>query len=127
MKRDWAFLRIVLYYAAAVALVIVFPLSAFVSSEVLESVIAGAVVCLVHLLLGYAAIVLGFDKSNTVFLKVVLGGTVIRILLLVGVVAVLVRVYHFQTLSLMLSMLVFYVMNLVLEISFLQKKVALKS
>jgi hypothetical protein len=127
VKTDWGFLRLVLYYAVGVTLVILFPLSAFVSSEVLESVIASAIVSLLHLLLGYAAIVLGFDKSNTVFLKVVLGGTVLRILLLVGIVVVLVRVYHFQTLSLMLSMLVFYVLNLVLEISFLQKKVALKS
>lgn len=127
MKIDWAFLRLVLYYAVGVAVVIVFPLSAVASREVLDSVIASGIVSLLHLLLGYAAIVLGFDKSNTVFLKIVLGGTVIRIFLLVGIVVVLVRVYHFQTLSLMLSLSVFYILNLVLEISFLQKKVALKS
>lgn len=127
MKIDWAFLRFVLYYAVGIAVVIVFPLSTVASKEVLESVIASGLISLLHLLLGYAAIVLGFDKSNTAFLKIVLGGTVIRIFLLVGVVVVLVRVYQFQTLSLMLSMLVFYVLNLVLEISFLQKKVALKS
>jgi uncharacterized membrane protein YqjE len=127
VKIDWAFLRLVLYYAVGVAVVIVFPLSAVASREVLDSVIASGIVSLLHLLLGYAAIVLGFDKSNTVFLKIVLGGTVIRIFLLVGIVVVLVRVYHFQTLSLMLSLSVFYILNLVLEISFLQKKVALKS
>lgn len=127
MKIDWAFLRLVLYYAVGVAVVIVFPLSTVASREVLDSVIASGIVSLLHLLLGYAAIVLGFDKSNTVFLKIVLGGTVIRIFLLVGIVVVLVRVYHFQTLSLMLSLSVFYILNLVLEISFLQKKVALKS
>jgi hypothetical protein len=127
VKIDWAFLRFVLYYAVGIAVVIVFPLSTVASKEVLESVIASGLISLLHLLLGYAAIVLGFDKSNTAFLKIVLGGTVIRIFLLVGVVVVLVRVYQFQTLSLMLSMLVFYVLNLVLEISFLQKKVALKS
>jgi hypothetical protein len=127
VKIDWAFLRLVLYYAVGVAVVIVFPLSTVASREVLDSVIASGIVSLLHLLLGYAAIVLGFDKSNTVFLKIVLGGTVIRIFLLVGIVVVLVRVYHFQTLSLMLSLSVFYILNLVLEISFLQKKVALKS
>jgi hypothetical protein len=127
VKIDWACLRLVLYYAVGVAVVIVFPLSTVASREVLDSVIASGIVSLLHLLLGYAAIVLGFDKSNTVFLKIVLGGTVIRIFLLVGIVVVLVRVYHFQTLSLMLSLSVFYILNLVLEISFLQKKVALKS
>ena len=127
MKIDWGFLRLVLYCAVGVAALIVYPLSRFTSREVVQSVAASGLANLLHLLLGYAAIELGFDKSNTTFLKVILGGTVLRLLLLVGIVFLLVRVYQFHALSLMISMLLFYVLNLALEIHFLQKKVSLKS
>jgi hypothetical protein len=126
VKADWKFLRLVLYCVLVAATVIVYPLSAFTTPEVLQSVIASGLASLLHLLLGYAVIEIGFDKSNTTFLKMVLGGTVVRLLLLVGIVFLLVRVYGFHTLSLMISMLAFYVLNLTLEIRLLQKKASLK-
>lgn len=127
VKFDWGFLRLVLYCAVAVAVLIAYPLSLFTSHEIVQSVTASGLASLLHLLLGYAAIELGLDKSNTTFLKIVLGGTVIRLLLLVGIVFLLVKVYQFHTLSLMISMLFFYALNLALEIHFLHKKVSLKS
>jgi len=96
------------------------------SKEIVQSVVASGVASLLHLLLGYLCIEYGFEKSNTTFLKIILGGSLIRMLLLVGVVFVLVRVYQFHAASLMISFLMFYALNLVLEIHILQKKVALK-
>ncbi len=127
MKIDWGFMRLVLYCAIGVAAIIAYPLSSITSREVVQSVIAGGLASLLHLLLGYAAIEVGFEKPNTTFLKIILGGTVIRLLLLVGIVLLLVKVYGFHTLSLMISLLFFYVMNLALEIHLLQKKVSLKN
>lgn len=126
MKVDWAFLRLVFYCFAGVALLVVLPLSIFTSREITHSVIASGLASLFHLLLGYVFIEFGFDKPNTMFLKIILGGTFIRMFLLVGIVFLLVRVYEFHTLSLMISLLLFYVLNLLLEIHFLHKKVALK-
>ena len=91
-----------------------------------DGVVASGVASLIHLLLGYVCIEVGFERSNTVFLKIILGGTFVRMGLLVGAVFVLIRVYEFHTVSLMISFLLFFVLNLGLEIHLLQKKVALK-
>jgi hypothetical protein len=123
---DWAFLKLVTLVFVGVAVLVVAPLAVYTNHDIVRSVVAGGFASLFHLLLGYLFIEYGFEKSNTTFLKVILGGTLVRMFLLVGIVLVLVRVYQFQTISLMISLLLFYVLNLFLEIHLLQKKVALK-
>jgi hypothetical protein len=123
---DWAFLKLVALIFIGVAVLVVAPLAVYSNHDIVRSVVAGGFASLFHLLLGYLFIEYGFEKSNTTFLKVILGGTLVRMFLLVGIVLVLVRVYQFQTISLMISLLLFYVLNLFLEIHLLQKKVALK-
>jgi hypothetical protein len=126
VKVDWSFLKLVGLVFLAVAIFVVVPLSIFTNGEIVRSVVAGGLASLFHLILGYLFVEYGFEKSNTTFLKVILGGTLVRMFLLVGIVLLLVRVYQFQAVSLMVSLLLFYVMNLLLEIHLLQKKVALK-
>ena len=126
MKIDWSFLRLVAYCALGVAVLVVLPLSVYSNKEIVQSVAASGAASLLHLLLGYLCIEFGFEKSNTTFLKIILGGTLVRMMLLVGVVFVFVRIYQFHVASLMISFLLFYVLDLVLEIHILQKKVALK-
>ncbi len=119
-------MKLVFFCVLGVVVLVVLPLSVFSSKEIVQSVVASGLASLVHLLLGYLFIEFGFDKPNTTFLKIILGGTLVRMALLVGIVFVLVRFYQFHTMSLMLSFLSFFVLNLVLEIHLLQKKVALK-
>lgn len=126
MKIDWSFLRLVLYCFAGTAMLTYYPISEFANAEVLRSIIAGGIMSLVNLLLGYLAIEFSFDRSHTTFLKFVLGGMVGRLLLLWGSLLLLIRVYGFHSASLMLSLLFFYVMNLVLEIFYLQKRISTK-
>ncbi len=87
---------------------------------------AGGIISLINLLLGYVAIELSFNRSHTTFLKYVLGGMVARLMLMWGIVLLLLWVYKFHSASLMLSLLFFYVMNLVLEIFYLQKRISAK-
>jgi hypothetical protein len=126
VKIDWAFLTLVAYCALGVVVLVVLPLLMYSNKEILQSVVASGIASLLHLLLGYVCIEFGFEKSNTTFLKIILGGTFVRMVLLVGIVFILVSVYQFHAMSLMISFLLFYVLNLVLEIHLLQKKVALK-
>jgi hypothetical protein len=126
VKVDWGFLKLVGAVFVGVAILVVVPISIYSNRELVRSVVASGLASLFHLLLGYLFIEYGFDKTNTTFLKVILGGTLVRMLLLVGIVVLLVRVYQFQTMSLMVSLLLFYVLNLFLEIHLLQKKVTLK-
>lgn len=126
MKLDWAFLKLVALVFLGVAVLVVMPLSIYTNQQLVRSVVASGLASLLHLLLGYLFIEYGFDKSNTTFLKVILGGTLVRMFMLVGIVLLLVRVYQFQVMPLMISLLLFYGLNLLLEIHLLQKKVALK-
>jgi len=126
VKIDWTFLRLVLYCTLGVIGLVIVPLALFSQPEIVRSVVASGAASLFHLLVGYALIELGFDKSNTTFLKIILGGTLVRMMVLVGIVFVLIRIYQFHTMSLMISFLAYYVLNLILEIYLLQKKVALK-
>jgi hypothetical protein len=126
VKIDWAFLRLVLYCALGVVALVVLPLSVYSGKEILHSVVASGLASLFHLLLGYVLIEFGFDKPNTTFLMIILGGTFLRTVLLVGFVFILVRIYQFHAVSLMISFLFFFALNLALEIHVLHKKVALK-
>jgi hypothetical protein len=126
MKIDWSFLRLVVLCFAGAAVLTYYPISEFATAEVLRAMIAGGVMSFINLLLGYAAIEISYERSHTTFLKYVLGGMVVRLMLMWGVLLLLIWVYNFHSASLMLSLLFFYVMNLVLEIFYLQKRVSSK-
>jgi hypothetical protein len=126
MKIDWSFLKLVLFCFTCAAVLTYYPISEFATADVIHSIIAGGIISLVNLLLGYVAIEISFERSHTTFLKYVLGGMVIRLMMMWGVLLLLIRFYHFHSASLMLSLLFFYAMNLVLEIFYLQKRVTSK-
>ena len=126
MKIDWSFLRLVIFCFAGAAVLTYYPISEFATSEVMHGIIAGGVMSLINLLLGYMAIEISYERSHTTFLKYVLGGMVGRLMLMWGALFILIRFYHFHSASLMLSLLFFYIMNLVLEIFYLQKRVTSK-
>jgi hypothetical protein len=126
VKIDWSFLRLVIFCFACAALLTYYPISEFATSEVIRGIIAGGVMSFINLLLGYVAIEISYERSHTTFLKFVLGGMVLRLMFMWGALLVLIRLYHFHSASLMLSLLFFYVMNLVLEIFYLQKRVTSK-
>jgi putative flippase GtrA len=126
VKIDWVFLRLVGLYGVAVAVLLYYPISYLVDAESFRSIMAGGMISLVHVLLGYMLVEWGFEKKSTTFLKIVLGGMVLRLLVMTGVVLVLLRVFHYDAFSLMISLLLYYVINLILEIYLLQRKVAVK-
>jgi hypothetical protein len=51
---------------------------------------------------------------------------VVRLMLMWGTLLILIYFFKFHSASLMLSLLFFYIMNLVLEIFYLQKRVSMK-
>jgi hypothetical protein len=126
VKVDWKFLRIVILAYAAVTVVMVFVLSKVSAPEGVESAVAGALVSLANFLLGFFAIEYSYERSHTTFLKVVLGGMVARLFAMTATVVVLIKAFEYDALTLMLTLLGYYAMNLAFEVVFLQKKVTLK-
>lgn len=126
-RIDWLFLRwVALWYAVATTAGYLIAANLEAGHHV-ESVMAGALLSLTNFLLGFVSVEYAFDKSHTTFLKIVLGGMVGRLLAMVLVVLILIKAYAFDALSLMVTLLGYYAVNLALEIVFLQKKVALKN
>jgi len=126
VKIDWSFLRLVFICFTCTAALTYYPISEFATKEVIHSIIAGSIMSLANLLLGYIAIEFSFERSHTTFLKYVLGGMVGRLMLMWGAFLLLIKVFNFHPASLMLTLLFFYVMNLALEIYYLQKRVSTK-
>jgi hypothetical protein len=127
MKIDARFPRqiaLTLFVASALA---AYPLSRYGSPEVICAVAVGAMLSTINVLLGFLAIEYSFDKPYTVFLKAVLGGMGLRMVLLLGVMIVLILVFRMHTLALTISLLSLYVIYLVLEILFIQKKMSLRN
>lgn len=126
MKLDWVFLRLVAFCFVGVSIMLYYPLTTYASPETIRSVLGGGIVALLHLLMGYGAIELGFERSHTKFLKIVVGGMTVRLFLLVATYLVMIRYFDFESLSLTLTLLFFYVLNLALEIYHLQRRVKMK-
>jgi hypothetical protein len=127
MKIDARFPRQIALTLSATFALAAYPLSRYGSPEIISAVIVGALLSTVNVLLGFFAIEYAFDKSYTVFLKAVLGGMGVRMVLLLGAMIVLILVFHMHTVALTISLLSLYVIYLVLEVLFIQKKMFLRN
>jgi hypothetical protein len=127
MKIDARFPRQVALTLCSASALAAYPLSRYGSPEIITAAAVGALLSTVNVLLGFFAIEYAFDKSYTVFLKAVLGGMGLRMLLLLGVMIVLILVFHLHTVALTVSLLGFYLIYLILEILYIQKKVLLRN
>ncbi|MFZ1976406.1 MAG: hypothetical protein WAV76_00475 [Bacteroidota bacterium] len=116
---------VVLSYAGS-AVLIYYPISEFATPAILRGILAGGVMSLINLLIGYAIIEMSFDCSHTKFLKYVLGGMMGRLFLMWGVLVILLKKFQFHSASLMLSLLFFYILTMALEIFYLQKRTSTK-
>ena len=103
-----------------------YPLMKYASIEFITAAIVGSVLTTANVLLGYAAIQYSFDKSMMTFLKYVLGGMGLRLIVMAGLLVLLIKVFYVHVVGLIASMGVFYVIFLTLEVLFIQRKVGLK-
>jgi hypothetical protein len=121
-KFDYSFPRQVVIVFIVGAALAAYPLFAHGSAEVIRAVVAGALLSLVNVLAGYAAIEYSFNKSYTTFLKAVLGGMGVRLLVMLGCFVVMIEVLRFRVVPLVASLFGFYLIYLILEVMFIQKK-----
>ena len=123
MKADWRFLRLVIFLYACSCVVWYPLLSLYASADALRATTGACAISFVHFLLGYCSIEFSFHRSSITFLKIVLGTIGIRLFLMAIVVLVMIRYLGYQALALTVSLMCFYILNLGLEIYFLESKV----
>ncbi|HTY01571.1 MAG TPA: hypothetical protein VMG09_16220 [Bacteroidota bacterium] len=104
-----------------------YPLLRYGSGDVVAGVVLGTALSTLNILLGYIAIEYSFEKSYTVFVRTVIGGMGIRLVLMLGLLALLIGVFHVHALALAFSLLGFYLVFLLLEVLFIQRKVTVKN
>lgn len=127
MKLDKAFPVQILIVLMVLGALAVYPLARYGSREIVEAAVAGALLATANVMAGFLSIEYGFEKSYTTFLKIVLGGMGIRMLVVLVVMLVLLLVFHLQAVAFVVSLLGCYLIFLVLEILYLQKKVIVKN
>jgi hypothetical protein len=106
------------------ALALGYPLIVAASPATRSAVVLGAGLATVNVLLGYAAIEYAFHRSYTAFLKAVLGGMGIRMVLVLGVLVALITHWGVPVLPLTISLFAFYIVFLTLEVLYIQRKVS---
>ena len=115
---------LVLVVCAAVS---AYPLWLYGTADVAVAVGVGAALSTVNVLIGFLTIEYAFERSYTTFLKAVLGGMGVRMLVMLGATALLITVGRLHALALTLSLLALYLVYMILEILFIQRKVAGKA
>lgn len=124
MRINPTFLRWWIWTLVAVTALAAYPLARYASSDVITAVLLGAALSVVNALAGYLALEYAFDKSYSTFLKYVLGGMGLRLTFLLGVMVVLIVLVKVHPVALTISTVTLYMVFLILEIVYLQYKVA---
>jgi hypothetical protein len=122
MRVDFRFPLQIAVTLGAAALVLAYPLAHYASWDVILGVMLGAFLSTFNVLLGFAAIEYAFDRSYSVFLRTVLGGMGLRLILMLGMMMGLILMFHVHVVALTISLLGFYLVYLVLEVLFIQRK-----
>ncbi|MBI4534768.1 MAG: ATP synthase subunit I [Ignavibacteriae bacterium] len=122
MSIDRKFPQQVLIALAVCLALAAFPLVKANSVDVLISVLIGAVLSTTNVLAGFFAIERTQGKSYHAFLKAVLGGMGVRMAVMLGLIAGLIKFTGVHAVALVVSVLSFYVVFLVLELMYIQRR-----
>lgn len=96
-----------------------YPLETFGTTEVIQGCIAGLIVSIVNVFVGYVAIAFSFNTTYTKFIQIVLGGVGLRLLFMSIVLLVLIGVFKIHVVSFIASLFGMYVIFLVLEVLYI--------
>ena len=122
VKFSMKFPKQILLTLIGVGILSFYPLSRFASEEIISGVLAGIVLSVINVLMGYVAIEYSFNKSYTLFIQVVLGGVGIRLFFMVGMLLLLIGVFKFHSIALVGSLFGMYSIFLVLEVLYIHNK-----
>ena len=104
-------------------LILIFIYSfSFISEIFFVSVIIGGALFSFNFLIGLLAIKMGLKSSQAVFLKLILGGMVLRLFLMLVLVFISLKFLNIKENSFIFSILFFYILYLILEVFYLNMK-----
>jgi hypothetical protein len=126
MKIDWSFPRQIIIAIVVVLIIGGYPLITYSDKDTIIAVVLGMILSTINVVLGYMAIEYSIGKSTTTFFKYVIGGMGLRLMIFAGMLVLLIKMFSVPVLALIGSMGIFYMIFLVLEVLYIQKKVEIK-
>lgn len=127
MKIDLSFFKKIFWILVVTAVLASYPLAEYSNFEIIIAAALGAALSTVNIIAGYLSIEYAFNKSMTRFLKTILGGLGIRLFLLLVAMLFAIQVLKLHVLAFTISLFIYYVIFLVLEIFYIDKKVRAKT
>jgi hypothetical protein len=86
------------------------------------SLLIGGSLATFNFLLGIIAVKIGFNRSQDIFFKAVLGGMLLRLLLMLSLVFISLKFLNINKNSFIFSILFFYTLYLIIEVIYLYMK-----
>lgn len=127
MKVDKSFFKKIFWILIISIVIASYPLAVFSNSEIIIATAVGAILSTANIIAGYFSIEYAFNKSMTRFLKTILGGMGIRMLVLLLAMLFVIQVIKLHVLAFTISLFIYYVIFLVLEIFYIDQKVRAKT
>ncbi len=104
-----------------------YPLARYATRDTILAIGAGTALSVVNAFVGFLAIEYSFDKSYTVFLRTVFGGMGLRLAGMLCTMVALLLIAGIEAVPFAVTVLSLYLIFLVLEILFIQRKVLVKN
>ncbi|MDP2207922.1 MAG: hypothetical protein Q8K98_03995 [Bacteroidota bacterium] len=127
MKIDISFFKKIFWILIISIVIASYPLAVFSNSEIIIATAVGAILSTANIIAGYLSIEYAFNKSMTRFLKTILGGMGIRMFVLLLAMLFVIQVIKLHVLAFTISLFIYYVIFLVLEIFYIDQKVRAKT
>jgi|GEM_PF-1696826 len=123
MSLDKKFLLVILVSIVLFVLtgLVIFNLK-LIGWEVLRGLFLSQLICLVYSAIGYGFIRLAYKAPGSAFVSVVLGGIILRLFVMLILIIICIKLLNVKEDIFILSLLVFYIYFMILEVYYLIKK-----
>jgi hypothetical protein len=124
---DRSFFKNILYVLICSLVLAIYPALTMASEDVIIASLTGLLLDTINIFLGYIFIEMARGKSMTGFLKYVLGGMSLRLLFLLSSLFFAIKVLRLHLIAFVVSLFLYYVIYLIFEILYIDKKVREKT
>ncbi|RCK71887.1 MAG: ATP synthase protein I2 [Ignavibacteriae bacterium] len=126
MKIDRWFLKNLLVISLICLLLIAILLIYYKNESLTKAILAGFFLAVFNVTIGYLSIEYAHNKSITKFMKVLIGGMSIRLLILIICLLIFISIFNFHIVAFISSLFVFYIIFLIFEIVYIEKRLKSK-
>lgn len=126
MKLDKYFLKNLLIISLVCLCLTLILLMYYNDNSITKAILAGFFLGVLNVVMGYISIEYAKNESITKFMKILIGTMGIRLVILISCLFIFINVLKFNTLPFILALFVFYLIFLIFEIVYIEKKLKSK-